>query len=69
LPALVVDGLFELFVPDPALRQSISSDMPDSDIRRHAIKDGMQTLRMDGLKKVLEGITTIEQVLGATPED
>jgi type IV pilus assembly protein PilB len=62
-------GIFELFIPDKTLRNSIATGLSANDIRRTAISNGMHTLRMDGLKKVLEGIATVEQVLGVSTKD
>ena len=38
-------------------------------IKRAAISQGMDTLRDDGARKVLLGLTTVEEVLAATQED
>jgi general secretion pathway protein E len=38
-------------------------------IKKHALAQGMLTLRMDGALKVLAGITTIDEVLRVTQED
>jgi general secretion pathway protein E len=38
-------------------------------IKRAAIEQGMDTLRDDGARKVLMGLTTVEEVLAATQED
>jgi type II secretory ATPase GspE/PulE/Tfp pilus assembly ATPase PilB-like protein len=38
-------------------------------IKQAAIRNGMETLRMDGWNKVLSGITTIEEVLRVTKAD
>ncbi len=38
-------------------------------IKRAAIDQGMDTLRDDGARKVLMGVTTVEEVLAATQED
>jgi type II secretory ATPase GspE/PulE/Tfp pilus assembly ATPase PilB-like protein len=40
-----------------------------SAIRNQALKEGMITLRQDGWRKVLNGITTIDEVAGATQGD
>ena len=37
-----------------------------AEIRDAAVQDGMLTLRMDGLLKVMKGITTLEQVIRET---
>jgi general secretion pathway protein E len=36
-------------------------------LRRQALKDGMRPLRLAGTMKVAEGLTTVEEVLRATP--
>jgi type II secretory ATPase GspE/PulE/Tfp pilus assembly ATPase PilB-like protein len=38
-------------------------------IKRAAVEQGMDTLRDDGARKVLLGLTTVEEVLAATQED
>jgi type IV pilus assembly protein PilB len=38
-------------------------------IKRIAIEEGMTTLRMSGIQKILAGMTTIEEVLGTTVAD
>jgi type II secretory ATPase GspE/PulE/Tfp pilus assembly ATPase PilB-like protein len=40
-----------------------------SQIRKLAVETGMRTLREDGIQKVLEGITTLDEVVRATQED
>jgi len=40
-----------------------------SELKQEAIRLGMQTLRMSGLNKVMEGVTTLEEVLGNTAPD
>ena len=39
------------------------------EIRRHAVENGMGTLRMDGWRKIREGITTVDEVLRVTQEE
>ena len=62
-------GVFELFIPDESLRNALATGLPPDEARRISIQGGMYTLRMDGLKKALEGITTIEQVLGMSGKE
>ena len=38
-------------------------------IKREAIGNGLRTLRMDGLNKVRDGVTTIDEVLRVTQKD
>lgn len=44
-------------------------DIDENAIREQAIKDGMWTLRRAGMQRVLDGITTIQEVLSATIEE
>ena len=51
------------------IRHQIASGADANSIRDTAIKGGMRTLRGDGARNVLEGITTIEEVIRATEEE
>lgn len=55
-------GIFEAFLIDPEMENFILSSPSISDLREKAIKKGMITIYQDGIIKVLEGITTIEEV-------
>ena len=56
-------GLFEvLFVTEEIQRMTLER-RSSSEIKRQAIADGMVTLRQDGLKKVRDGFTSIEEVM------
>ena len=55
-------GLFELMVIDKELRSIIHAGKSSDTLREAAQKAGMKTLWEDGLQKVLEGVTTIEEV-------
>lgn len=55
-------AVHELLVVTPAIRHKIRGKAPVSDIVPLAMADGMSTLKQDGIKKVLQGLTTIEQV-------
>jgi general secretion pathway protein E len=60
-------GLFELLTLDEAVRQAVR-EVPDLlRIRHHAIKEGLQPLRLAGLRKIAAGETTLDEVLRATP--
>ncbi len=56
-------GVYELFVPDDAIREAISGGIDLVHLRSMASQIGMRTLRSDGLAKVRAGITTYEEVL------
>jgi type IV pilus assembly protein PilB len=56
-------GVHELLGVEDELRDAIVRGAPISELRRIGLGHGMITLRVDGLRKVREGITTIEEVL------
>ncbi len=62
-------GIFELFMIDEATQQLVYEGVSASRIRRHARSVGMRTLREDGLRKVANGTTTIEEVIRVTASD
>lgn len=62
-------GIFEIFVIDNEARKSITESVSASVIRRRARELGMRSLREDGIRKVLAGMTTPEEVLGTTMAD
>jgi len=62
-------GIYELFGIDEDARSLILRRATTRDIRQHAVQRGMNTLRMDGWKRALEGITTVEEILRVTQED
>ena len=55
-------GVFELMPMTPTIRQLAFDNAPTQEVRRVAIDEGMSTLYDDGIQKVLNGITTIEEV-------
>ena len=50
----------------PGLRKLIMQNVGAQEIKDAAVEAGMLTLRMDGLLKVMKGITTLEQVVRET---
>jgi general secretion pathway protein E/type IV pilus assembly protein PilB len=62
-------GLFELLAVNPALQQLIYERAGAGRLRREARLQGMCSLRDDGLRKAEAGLTTVEEVLGATLAD
>jgi type II secretory ATPase GspE/PulE/Tfp pilus assembly ATPase PilB-like protein len=59
-------GVFELMTISETVRRLIMDRATDSQIRDAAVKNGMLTLRRDGLRHVLNGVTSIEEVLRVT---
>src|SRR5262245_11468045 len=55
-------GIFELLMMTSKIRELAFQGASTQDIRKEALKGGMSTLYDDGIRKVLEGITTIEEV-------
>jgi general secretion pathway protein E len=62
-------GIFELMLVDDAVRGLVTQSIDAKTIKRTAIQRGMHTLRADGARKVLDGVTSIEEVLRATEEE
>jgi general secretion pathway protein E len=62
-------GIFELMLVDDAIRGMVSQNVDSKSIKQTAQKRGMHTLRVDGARKVLEGITSVAEVLRATEEE
>ncbi|MDP3789152.1 MAG: ATPase, T2SS/T4P/T4SS family [Candidatus Omnitrophota bacterium] len=62
-------GLMETLVLTPKIRELIAGRAQDYQIKEAARQEGMATLRENGLKKVLAGITTWEEILRLTAGD
>lgn len=62
-------GLIETLKPTPAIKELISSKAQESNVNMQARKEGMRTLRENGMAKVLAGITTLEEVIRVTVGD
>ncbi len=62
-------GLYEVMPLWDDLKELILSRASSLDIKKGAIRLGMKTLRMAGIEKIAEGMTTIEEVLRTTMDD
>ena len=62
-------GIFEIFKLDDEIQQMIFDNRPARDLRARARETGMRTLREDGIRKVLAGITSVSEVLRVTMGD
>jgi type IV pilus assembly protein PilB len=62
-------GIFEICILDDEIRRMVNEKMSVSIIRQRARDLGMRTLREDGIRKVLAGMTTPEEVIAATMGD
>jgi type IV pilus assembly protein PilB len=59
-------AIFEILIVDEKIRKGILDGKSSGDLRELALRSGMQTLRESGIQAVLEGRTTIEEVLRET---
>ena len=59
-------ALYEVMPISDRIKEMILNEASVAEIREEAIKEGMSTLRMSGLKKIKEGVTTIEEVANVT---
>jgi type II secretion system protein E len=62
-------GIFEIFVADDEIRQMINRGATTLQLRHRTREMGMRTLREDGIRKVLAGLTTPEEVISSTMGD
>ncbi|MDF1715027.1 MAG: GspE/PulE family protein, partial [Akkermansiaceae bacterium] len=62
-------GIFEIFLVDDEVRHLINQDLSTPQLRRRARELGMRTLREDGIRKVLVGMTSAAEVIGVTMSD
>ena len=58
-------AIYELLVSDDGLKKLIQEKRPVGEIREHAMKQGMLTLKQDGIQKVLRGDTDLKQIRAA----
>jgi type IV pilus assembly protein PilB len=56
-------GIFEVMAMNSVIREMTFTRASTDRLRKQAVADGMHTLLMDGMRKVLEGITTADEVL------
>ena len=62
-------GIFEIFLINDEIQRMIFEKLPSTDLRSRARELGMRTLREDGLRKVVAGITTLDEVMRVTMGD
>ena len=60
-------GLYELLTVSEAFKDKLTQAPSIDVLRRQAVADGMRPLRLAGALRVAEGLTTLEEVLTATP--
>ena len=62
-------GIFEMLVMTPAIQDLALRGVDSNVLKREARNKGMRSLREDGARKVLEGMTTVEEVLRVTRDE
>ena len=62
-------GIYELMLMDDAIGPLVLKGADAQAVKRAAAEQGMDSLRDDGARKVLIGLTSVEEVLAATQED
>jgi len=62
------EGLFELMIITEKIRRLIIQKASEGEIKAQAVSEGFVTLRQEGLRKAMKGITTIDEVLRVTQE-
>lgn len=61
-------GIFEAFVPSPAMEKLVFEKSPLTAFMDQALKEGMVTMFQDGLLKVEQGVTTLAEVFRVTQD-
>lgn len=60
-------GLYELLTMTDSLKEKITQAPSIDSVRRQAVTDGMRPLRLAGVLRVAEGMTTLQEVMASTP--
>jgi type IV pilus assembly protein PilB len=61
-------GIHELLLLDDTTRDIIAGNPPIAEFRKHCLQHGMESLRHDALRKMVQGETTFEEVLRVTDD-
>ncbi len=62
-------GIYEIFALDDMVRHMINENVSSGELRAQARRLGMRTLREDGLRKAIAGVTTLDEVFRVTMGD
>ncbi len=62
-------GIFEIFQIDDEVRHMVNENLSTPQLRRQAREIGMRTMREDGIRKVLNGMTSANEVINVTMAD
>lgn len=59
-------GVYELMEMTPTLRELAFKGVPTDELKKAAIAGGMASLQVDGVRKAIQGVTTLEEILSIT---
>jgi type II secretory ATPase GspE/PulE/Tfp pilus assembly ATPase PilB-like protein len=59
-------GIFEVLTVTETIQSLMLKSSESNQLRQAAIREGMRTLRKDGVAKIIQGVTTIDEVLRVT---
>jgi general secretion pathway protein E len=62
-------GIYELMMVTDGIRQLVIANSSANAIKKRAVEEGLLTLRDDGIRQVLEGLTSLDEVMRVTQED
>ncbi len=62
-------ALYEVMPFTEGLKDAVLDGISSAELKKQAISEGMKSLRMSGITKVAEGVTTIEEILRVTMAD
>jgi general secretion pathway protein E len=62
-------GIFEFMLVDDDIRGMVTGNVDSKTIKAKAVSKGMASLRADGARKVLQGVTSVAEVLRATEDE
>jgi len=60
-------GIYEMMYYSPSIQSMVTRGAGMHELRKQALKEGMRALRLAGLQKVAEGVTSVEEVVRVTP--
>jgi len=60
-------GIYEIFQNTSIIQKQITDNCDANNILKLAVKDGMKTLRLSGVEKIVAGISSVEEVLRVAP--
>ena len=62
-------GIYELLPVTDSIKHLVMQSVDAGTIKKAALKEGLITLRRDGLRKVLDGVTSFDEVIRVTQEE